>query len=234
MEVQNEEGPSTAMRGPSGNIQDDSLILSKVESARNGAIPTINVWLVPGETGIVTFPCPFCQYRGQPVWHRHGKPNAWLKIPGDELGHRWAHCSSESGRNAFRRGYMLRLAGTAPATKSPRTKAAPRRSPAALKRLDKVATFEQAARIVRAVAERDDRFFLVRVVLDESGYTDPEALCDSRAMTVRVPPHGVRVGSLIAELALLHVGGLGSSWIDYPKLAAEIEKLVLALAKEPQ
>jgi hypothetical protein len=166
------------------------------------------------------------------VWHRHGKPNAWLKMPGDDLGHRWPHCSSESGQRAFRRGYTMRLAGTAPATKAPRTKAAPTRSPAAQKRLDRMVPYEQAERIVRTVAERDDRFFLVKVVPDESGYTDPEALCDSRAMTVRVPPHGVRVGSLVAELALLHVGGLGSPWIDYPRLEAEIEKLVLPLAKE--
>jgi hypothetical protein len=236
MDVQNDEGAATAMEAPSGNTN-DNLSIADGEASCNlsvaqSEIPVISVWLEHGSTGIVAFPCSFCEYRGQPVWHRHGYATAWLKLPGDKLGHRWPHCFTETGQRAFSRGYTMRFMGPGPATKTPRRQAAPRPSPAAQRRLDKVVTYEHAERIVRAVAERDDRFFLVKVLPDESGYTDPDALCDSRSMTVRVPPHGVYLGSLISELTLLHVGGLGSPWVDAEKLRAEVQKLVLPLAKE--
>ncbi len=65
MDSTNDEGAATAMEAPSGNHRSNPRI-AEAEDARDGEVPTVNVWLVPGETGIVTFACPFCQYRGQP------------------------------------------------------------------------------------------------------------------------------------------------------------------------
>lgn len=225
--ARNSAGPKDSQQGEVQSVADDRV--SRNPSVAQSEIPVINVWLEPGSIDIVGFNCPFCEYRGLPVRHQHGCATAWLAPLGSVLGHRTSHCGDPKN---FPNGYMLKLVGTAPATKPARAKATPRRSPAAQKRLDQVVTYEHAERIVRAIAERDDRFFLVKAVPDESGCTEPDALCDSRSMTIAVPPHGVCLGSLIAELALLHIGGAGAPWIDYPKLKAEIEKLVLPLAKE--
>jgi hypothetical protein len=95
--------------------------------------------------------------------------------------------------------------------------------------------FDEARQVVRRVAELDDTFFLVSVIPDPVDFFRPICYGDSAKMTIAVPSRGVLLGSLVSELALLHVrGGLGAARDEaaYQRRKDHIRLLVLAAARE--
>jgi hypothetical protein len=171
----------------------------------------------------VSFACPHCDQR-----HWHSTRDAWLKMPGDIIGLRWAHCWNEESPH-FGGTYCMRIAGVYACP--PREKA---KRPRLTKQDRVIVSIGQARAIVKAVAAKDDRFFLTTVIPDALGERRPYALCDSRKNTIAVPACGVVLGSLVSELALLHVPGLGHAFSEaaYQKEKTAIRKIVLAAARE--
>jgi hypothetical protein len=73
--------------------------LLKLRTPPRPPIPCIEV--LPSAHGTVSFWCIHCQRR-----HTHGDPLAWLKQPGESVGHRCAHC--DDPQSPYRqRGYEL-------------------------------------------------------------------------------------------------------------------------------
>jgi hypothetical protein len=169
--------------------------------------------------------CQHCK-----VFHRHGYETAWLKPFGALLGHRGAHC--DGARKEYPNGYLMRLVGSTPAVPRAKLKAAPRRSAAIEHRLAAVISFEFAQHIVCSIAKSDARYAMTEVIPDKSNYPEPLALCSSKDMTIAVPAKGVILGSLVSEIALLLVPGLGAPVFDYDAHRSQIEKTVIKLSKE--
>lgn len=196
-------------------------------------IPTLDCTLDP-DTCLVRAWCAHCG-----VHHQHGVPTYRGRTPrpGEILGHRVAHCDIED--SPYRaHGYYLRFA----CIKRAETPTPVRRAPDPCKAWgDRVVSFEEASRIVAEVAEKDPRYFLVAAIPELEAYPNsshdarPYALCESRERRIRIPSVGVYLGSLVAELALLLVPGLGfesplKNRRSYDKHTAGIAKLVIAAA----
>lgn len=96
-----------------------------------------------------------------------------------------------------------------------------------------VLTIDQARALVTKIACQDDQFFLTGVIPDMSGERRPLAICNSQRQTIAVPKAGVLLGSLVCELALLHVRTFEDARErNFQARKKAIRKLVLAAAQE--
>lgn len=212
------------MEAPSGYHR-SSPTIAETELLRNDGVPTVLAAVGPDGTSLI-WTCPACRDRGKPARHTHGDRNAWLRAAGDLVGHRVAHCWSPEGQELFAGGVYIKVSpsSTATATDMARVSSKPKR-----RHIERWLTFEEARKIVHALANKEDRFYLLQVVANSSE-SDDGALSDSRTMTVGIhEQRGVTLQDLISELAMLRCGG---PVIDYQAHRDRIEKLVVALAKE--
>jgi hypothetical protein len=72
---------------------------------RDGKLRPIVLCQMNPDSRTVSFYCEHCKRR-----HTHGDPSVWLKMPGDRVGHRTAHCRWGSGSPFHAVGYELVLA----------------------------------------------------------------------------------------------------------------------------
>jgi len=200
----------------------------------------------------LTFWCLHCQ---EDHWHGAGGSDIASRMKlGDLAGHRGAHCKD---RNVWPHGYCLRVTEIREPTPSTAKRGRQRKDaltewfwkastigvdpgplPAVVKvlgerpNMNSLLTIEQARQIVGYVAKHDDDFMLVRVVPDTSNEWRPLCICNSRKHTIAVPACGTLLGSLVSELALLHVRGFDDCGAKYRRRKALLQRLVLAAAQE--
>jgi hypothetical protein len=254
----NDEAPSGgAPPEASRSNQTANTTLSDRSLDRNDSIPIFNVLLNDplAEVPTVSGWCEHCQHE-----HTHGLAGSPMEV-GTDLGHRSTHCyDRDDGKESPYKetGYNLLLVGVKPARDD---STVPRRRPSALTQwlyravtvgcdpgplppavkplgqsklsMSTLATCDQTQKIVSYVADRDESLMLVAGVPDSREWR-PLCFGDSQTMTIAIPATGALLGSIVSELALLHVRTREDASNDraYQRRKNRIKKLVLAWARE--